>query len=116
MLPKYIGGIPTDQLGLRGSLVSRTLANPRVPFRVQQRLFEQKLKQAVGDPTTYGLPKPDHRLGEAHPTISGRILDRIAHGRVTPKPNIAELQGDRVKFADGSVEQAEVIVYCTGYK
>ncbi|MCA1708074.1 MAG: NAD(P)/FAD-dependent oxidoreductase, partial [Actinobacteria bacterium] len=50
------------------------------------------------------------------PTISGRILDRIAHGRITPKPNIAELQGDRVKFADGSVEEAEVIVYCTGYK
>jgi len=64
----------------------------------------------------YGLPTPDHRLGEAHPTVSGRILDRIVHGTITPKPNIAELQGDRVQFSDGSVVEADVIVYCTGYK
>jgi hypothetical protein len=35
---------------------------------------------------------------------------------VTPKPNIAELLGDHVRFADGSQEPADVIVYCTGYK
>jgi hypothetical protein len=64
----------------------------------------------------YGLPTPDHRLGQAHPTVSGRILDRIVHGTITPKPNIAELGGDRVTFTDGSFVEADLIVYCTGYK
>ncbi|MEA2646892.1 MAG: hypothetical protein QOE92_1975, partial [Chloroflexota bacterium] len=56
------------------------------------------------------------RLGEAHPTISSEILVRIGSGDVHPKPNIAELMGDRVRFADGSVEMVDVVIYCTGYK
>jgi dimethylaniline monooxygenase (N-oxide forming) len=40
----------------------------------------------------------------------------VAHGEVQPKPNIAALEGDRVRFVDGSVELADVVVYCTGYK
>jgi hypothetical protein len=79
-------------------------------------MAEALLRFSIGDMERYGLPKPDHRLGEAHPTISGRILDRLTHGAVTYKPNIEELMGDRVRFADGSVEEADVIVYCTGYK
>ena len=63
----------------------------------------------------YGLPKPDHRMGEAHPTL-GPVLSRLAHGEITPKPNIQALEGDSVRFADGSVEQVDVIVYCTGYR
>ena len=88
----------------------------RLPWAVRQRMGEALQRLAVGDMERYGLPKPDHRLGEAHPTISGRILDRLTHGAITPKPNIAELEGDRVRFTDGTVELADVIVYCTGYK
>jgi cation diffusion facilitator CzcD-associated flavoprotein CzcO len=117
VIPKYFAGVPLDQLGMRGEGLSKLFADPRLPWSVRQRLLESTFKKAVGDDmTVYGLPQPDHRIGEAHPTISGRILDRIGHGTVTPKPNIAELQGDRVKFADGSVEEADVVVYCTGYK
>jgi hypothetical protein len=76
----------------------------------------QIVKMHTGDLTKYGLPKPDHKFGEAHPTISGRILDRIQHGRVIPKRNIRRLDGRFVEFEDGSREQVDVIVYCTGYK
>jgi hypothetical protein len=64
----------------------------------------------------YGLPEPDHKLGDAHPTISADFLNRIAHGEMTWKPNIDRLDGDRVVFGDGSVEDIDIIVYCTGYK
>jgi hypothetical protein len=70
----------------------------------------------VGDLERYGLPKPDHKFGEAHPTVSGRALDRISHGRITPKPNIRRLDGDQVEFDDGSRAHVDVVVYCTGYK
>src|SRR5262245_24625278 len=106
VIPKYIFGIPLDQLPTGVGL----------PFSIRQRMFEGLLKVAVGDMTRYGLPKPDHRLGEAHPTISGRILDRLAHGAITAKPNIERLEGRKVRFTDGSVEEVDVIVYCTGYK
>ena len=73
-------------------------------------------QDATRPPERYGLPKPDHKFGESDPTVSGRILDRIAHGTIAPKPNIASLEGERVRFADGSEVHADVVVYCTGYK
>src|SRR5438270_3126247 len=106
IIPKYLFGKPLDQMGL----------SPRVPWSVRRRISEAMMKATTGDMERYGLPKPDHRLGEAHPTVSSDILSRLYHGEITPKPNIERLEGDSVRFADGSVEKAEVIVYCTGYK
>ena len=92
IIPKYVFGRPVDQLP----------NNPRIPFAIRQRMIHQTIKTLTGDPERYGLPKPDHKFGEAHPTVSGRILDRIAHGTIAPKPNIASLEGAQVRFADGS--------------
>ena len=115
VIPKYIAGKPIDQPWRHGAL-STLLARPGVPLRVRQKVMERTIEAQVGRPEEYGLPTPDHRIFEAHPTVSGRILDRIAHGTIVPKPNIAALEGDRVRFADGSAVEADVVVYCTGYK
>jgi cation diffusion facilitator CzcD-associated flavoprotein CzcO len=115
VLPKYLAGKPIDQPALHGAL-AKLLGHGAVPFTVRARFLQKTLEKAVGNPEAYGLPKPDHRVGEAHPTVSGRILDRLAHGTITPKPNIAELRGDRVAFVDGTEVEADVVVYCTGYK
>jgi cation diffusion facilitator CzcD-associated flavoprotein CzcO len=53
---------------------------------------------------------------EAHPTVSDDILSRLAHGEIAPKPNIERLTERTVVFADGSEVEADVVVYCTGYK
>ena len=108
VIPKYLRGKPLDQLS---NPVSR-----RLPFAFTRRSFEKLIAQAAGRPEDYGLPTPDHRLGEAHPTVSSEILSRIGHGDVTVKPNIERLEGDSVRFADGSVEQVDRIIWCTGYK
>jgi dimethylaniline monooxygenase (N-oxide forming) len=106
IIPKYIFGKPVDQIR----------NDPRVPFKIRQRILQQLIRGYAGPPERYGLPKPDHRLGEAHPTISGRILDRIQHGTITPKPNIASFDGSQVSFVDASSAEADVVVHCTGYK
>jgi hypothetical protein len=108
VIPKYLKGRPTDELG--------TPLTSRLPLGVQRWAYQRYLRTAQGEMEQYGLPKPDHKLLEAHPTISAGVLDRIGHGRITPKPNIARLEGDRVRFVDGSVEPMDVIVYCTGYR
>ena len=67
--------------------------------------------------TDYGLPKPDHKLLEAHPTVSSELLPRLGHGDIAVKPNIDRFAGGRtVRFADGSEEEIDLVVYCTGYK
>jgi len=106
IIPKYIFGKPLDQLR----------NDPRVPFKVRQRIIQRLVRSYAGPPERYGLPKPTHRFGEAHPTVSGRILDRIQHGTITPKPNIEALERSQVRFVDGSSVEADVVVYCTGYQ
>ena len=106
IIPKYIGGRPLDQLPNA----------PAIPFRIRRRLYERILLRQVGRMEDYGLPRPDHRVGQAHPTISSEILVRIGSGDVTVKPNLKELQGDTVAFVDGSVEVVDVVIYCTGYR
>ncbi|HXM86023.1 MAG TPA: NAD(P)-binding domain-containing protein [Solirubrobacteraceae bacterium] len=106
IIPKYIFGKPLDQLR----------NDPRIPFKLRQRIIQRLVSSYAGPPERYGLPKPTHRFGQAHPTVSGRILDRIQHGTITPKPNIESLDGTQVRFVDGSAVEADVVVYCTGYQ
>ena len=79
VLPKYLKGRPTDELG-------NALTN-RMPLPLVRFLYRRSLKLATGDPMDYGLPEPDHKLAEAHPTISSDLLPRIGHGDITVKPN-----------------------------
>jgi cation diffusion facilitator CzcD-associated flavoprotein CzcO len=109
IIPKYLGGKPVDRK-------HPVFSNPLLPMSIRRLFIGAALKQAVGRMEDYGLPKPDHRIGEAHPTVSGRMLDRISHGTVTPRPNIARLEGEEVVFTDGSRVRADYVVYCTGYK
>jgi Flavin-binding monooxygenase-like len=106
VIPKYLFGKPVDQIG----------GAEWLPHWIRFPVMAQLLKFNVGRMESYGLPEPDHKFAHAHPTISGRILDRLAHGAITPKPNIAALEGDKVRFTDGSEVHADLVVYCTGYK
>ena len=64
----------------------------------------------------YGLPKPDHEVLTAHPSVSGEFLTRLGCGDVTVKGGLESLDGDGVRFADGSREEIDVIIWATGYR
>ena len=66
--------------------------------------------------TDYGLPQPDHPVLHAHPTVSDDLLTRLGHGDITVKPNIDRFEGPKAFFVDGTAEEVETVVYCTGYK
>ena len=82
VIPKYLFGKPVDQIG----------GAEWLPHWIRFPMMAQLLKLNVGRMENYGLPEPDHKFAHAHPTVSGRILDRLAHGAITPKPNIASLE------------------------
>ncbi len=109
VLPKFLGGKPIDEAS--PPLMSH------LPIAVQRFFFARLLKLSIGEMTDYGLPKPDHKLLEAHPTVSSELLPRIGHGDIVVKPNIDRFSGGRgVRFADGSEEEIDLVVYCTGYE
>ncbi len=109
VLPKYMNGKPIDEAAPPTGLY--------LPLSVQRFFAMKGLEIAAGDMTAYGLPKPDHKLFEAHPTVSSELLPRLGHGDITVKPNIDRFAGGRtVRFVDGSEEEIDLVVYCTGYK
>ena len=108
ILPKYALGKPIDQY--------TTPASSHLPQALQRLGFEALLRLACGPQENFGVPKPKHTLLQAHPTVSSELLHLVGHGKIHMKPNVEELQGDRVAFADGSVEEIDEIVYATGYQ
>ena len=109
IVPKRLLGKPADQ-------VIRPWVAVHVPWRVRQPVAEALLRLTVGRPQDVGLPAPERGLFQSHPTISDTIVSRIAHGRITPKPAISALEERGVRFVDGSREDVDAIVWCTGYR
>ncbi len=114
IVPKYFGGETLDAGDAHPS-EEPPLSYWLVPKSIKRWLRRRRLEAVVGRPEDYGLPQPDYPLGSVHPTISSEILIRIGSGDVVPKPNIAELQGNRIAFADGTAVDADVLIYATGY-
>ena len=107
VIPKYILGKPLD----------KAIPLPvKLPLIVRGFIARRIYALAVGRMEDYGLPTPDHQLGQAHPTVSSDFLVRVGSGDIAMKPNISELRGAEVAFVDGSVEKVDVIIYATGYK
>ena len=109
IVPKYLFGIPTDRL---------TTFKPftRVPLGIQSAMLKALLRLNQGRVTDVGLPRPDHEPLHAHPTVSDDLLSRLGHGDIVVKPNIERFEGGTVFFEDGSSEEADLVIYCTGYR
>jgi cation diffusion facilitator CzcD-associated flavoprotein CzcO len=106
-LPKHIFGQPTDAFFRSG---------PHLPAWLAQPLLAGLLRVLIGDLRRYGLPKPDHKVLESHPIVNSQLLHYLAHGDIAAKPDVVELRGRVVRFADGSEEEIDLIVYATGYR
>ena len=106
--PKMVLGRPADRF------VDATSRIP-LPRAVMRKLYWWGLRILVGSHHRYGLPAPDHKLFEAHPTACTVYLDHIVHGRIVTRPGIERLDGKRVVFTDGSEEEVDLLIWATGF-
>lgn len=106
VLPKYINGAPADKVGLPAWM----------PERLGRWLARKAVIRAVGRPEDYGLPKPDHEVLTAHPSVSAEFLNRLGSGDIFIRPGIDRFDGNKVIFTDGTEEELDAIVWATGYR
>ena len=85
------------------------------PVWIQRAFLKIVLKLVQGNWSDYGLPDPDHKPYEKHPTLGSEVLHYIKHGRLTPKPAIRRLDGRYVEFVDGTRVEADLLACATGY-
>lgn len=105
VLRKFLLGKPSDQIALPAWL----------PWWVTAARLRLGATLS-GNVAKLGLPQPSHRPGQSHPVQSEGIRDALRSGRLTPKPAIERLDGDRVVFVDGTSAPADLIVWATGYR
>jgi cation diffusion facilitator CzcD-associated flavoprotein CzcO len=109
VLPRYLHGVPIDRCGL-------WMLRWRLPIWVRRLAAQRALRLAWGKQLLQSLPRPDHRLFETHPVINSRWPHVVSSGRIRVKPDVRQLEGEHVVFADGSRERVDIIIYATGYK
>jgi cation diffusion facilitator CzcD-associated flavoprotein CzcO len=107
VVPKHVLGVPADVFAARG---------PHLPARAEQFVFGRLLRLLVGDLRRYGLPKPDHPVLSSHPIVSTQFLHHLSHGELRVHPDVAELDGATVRFADETKEDYDLLIYATGYR
>src|SRR5262249_40955806 len=83
-LPKYAFRRPVYH-------VFRTV--PWLPIGLQHRFAALLPRLVSGRMESFGLPTPNHRFLEAHPTVSSELLLRLGSGDAVAKPDVAELLG-----------------------
>ncbi|MFZ0738741.1 MAG: NAD(P)-binding domain-containing protein [Candidatus Acidiferrales bacterium] len=106
-IPKHITGKPADVFAHGG---------PQLPTRIAQPVLTGLLKILVGDPTKFGLPKPDHKLFESHPIVNTQVLHFLSHGDLAARRDVERFDGDCVRFVDGREDRIDTVVFATGFQ
>ncbi len=93
-----------------------SLQVPPIPDWLREALIKMMLKLTIGSHKEYGLPKPESKVFDRHPTVNTETLMHVKHGRTIIKGAVKRFLGSKVEFEDGSIEDVDTIVYATGFK
>tara|TARA_B100001057_G_scaffold67763_2_gene61472 strand:+ start:6776 stop:8062 length:1287 start_codon:yes stop_codon:yes gene_type:complete len=107
LIPKFMFGLTSDIFALRSRWLPKFI---RLPF------MRFMLEMLQGKNEDIGLPKVNNHILATHPTVNSDLYNAVRHGKVIPKPDIERLNGKEVIFKDGSSEEFDTIIACTGFK
>lgn len=109
IVPKLIFGRPIDVA------YARLREQWRMPRPLVQPFLGVLTRLLVGPWEKYGLPRPQGRPLETHPTLNSGILSALRDGSVLARGGIDHLDGKLVHFRDGSSERFDTIIWGTGF-
>lgn len=109
VLPRYFLGRPLDSFDV-------ALPN-RLPWTFLNWTIGNLARAALGgDPAAYGLRAPAHRVLEQIPVVTSDLLPALSSGAIRVRPEVEELAGSSVRFADGSEATIDCVICATGYR
>ncbi|MBK8007449.1 MAG: NAD(P)-binding domain-containing protein [Rhizobiales bacterium] len=107
-VPKFIAGKPADVRNHNTKLV--------LPKWLRSMLHEPAARLLAGPPERFGLPKPTHRLYDRTPIVNSLVLLHLGQGDAAVHKPIKSVEGSTVIFEDDKRDEADIIVFATGYK
>ena len=103
--PKLLFGMPFTDLTMK-------LYRPWIPDRLRRRLISALVFLVHGPMTRHGFKPLTER---AHPTTNAVVVHHIAYRRIAVKQGIERIEGRRIRFVDGSEDEFDTMIACTGY-
>ena len=83
-----------------------------IPEAVRRRIISFLVYLIHGRMTDLGFKPLTQR---AHPTTSAVVVPHIAYRRIIVKQGIERIDGRRIFFSDGTSDEFDAIIACTGY-
>jgi indole-3-pyruvate monooxygenase len=111
--------VPRDLYGRPSQATSVMLAP--LPARVRDAIVGPVLRLAVGDLSRWGIHRPamgPNQMIEEQgriPMLDIGTVAMVKAGRIQVRPAVQQLNGERVRFADGREESYTGLVLATGY-
>lgn len=106
IMPRLLFGVPTSRLLAK---VERSW----MPWWLRRQVRMLLATVVHGRMQRWGLTPPKKRT---HPTGHPTIMSHAAYGRVEFRPGVRSVDGRRVTFVDGRVEEYDVMLAATGYE
>jgi dimethylaniline monooxygenase (N-oxide forming) len=112
VVPKLIGGVPADNIGLTRfqALAAETFPSEEVAGALKAFLVE-----AGGNPAAFGARAPADDVLEAGITLCQDYVPLLAEGRIEPRPWLRGVDGRTVRFQDDTAAEADAIIMATGF-
>ena len=112
VLPKLFAGTPTDHLVFTRFHALAEEAGP--PERVVQMYTDLAIRLG-GRPEHYGAPPARGTVAEAGITLCQHFLPLVAEGRIDVRPWMTGVDGQLVRFTDGSEMEFDAVLCGTGF-
>lgn len=106
IIPKFVFGVPSDVFAHRTNWI---------PIKIRQVINGMMMRLLLGKNKLYGLQEPETKIGETHPTVNDELLYKLRHGKVHPKVDVERFDGETVHFKDGTNENYDTVIACTGF-
>lgn len=112
VMQRLPGGVPMEhRIYTRGA----GLAWESLPPAHVGAWLRELILRTSGHPAQFGAMVHSEDVLAAGFTHSPHYLTLVAEGRITPRPWIAQVVGDRVQYTDGATDRVDTLLMATGY-
>ncbi len=105
VMPRMLFGVPTSR-------VLGRIEKAWMPWPLKRTMRELLVRIVHGSMEQWGFTTPKTRT---HPTSHPSLMSHFVWHRITAKPGIESVQGQTVRFVDGSSETFDTVIAGTGY-
>ena len=105
VMPRMLFGVPTSRVLAR-------IERAWMPWPVRRTVRELLVRVVHGTMEQWGFVTPKSRT---HPTSHPSLMAHFVWNRITAKPAIESVQGQQVRFVNGTAASYDTVIAGTGY-